>query len=85
MLEEATNIVINFQEEEGKNLEKVIVEYLEEMKRIVDEISQHADKMKDTYRELINNNLNSLLTDFTNIDEKKEWKWKLLCYLKDQT
>ncbi len=71
MLEEATNIVINFQEEEGKNLEKVIVEYLEEMKRIVDEISQHADKMKDTYRELINNNLNSLLTDFTNIDEKK--------------
>src|SRR5690606_37661924 len=71
VLEEATNIVINFQEEEGKNLEKVIVEYLEEMKRIVDEISQHADKMKDTYRELINNNLNSLLTDFTNIDEKR--------------
>lgn len=71
VLKEVIEMVLNYQKEEGQDLKRYLEGYINELKQVVEKISENSDKMKDKYREQLKNNINSIIKGFQNVDENR--------------
>lgn len=62
VIKETAHKVIEFQENEGKNLKAVLNDYLDKLETYVSDIEKESFKIKDFYREKLKNDIKSILS-----------------------